>query len=635
VVHRLGSRRSGYVLGAASCAALVLAVAWAALWCLSAGCTAGASETSQSQNCEARYAVGQAQRLFKTAAESVEHCERLARQDVHAFCGQQGIDGWREISGRITFMKGGTERPFHAGCGRKTLIRRNAYAALKDGNLVVYAGECGQLEDEVLGLLVRSDFAGLEKMEESLRTPTAVTSIGGSKRDLFYEAFAEAVDLPAVRDLVEIWVRTRPRSLAAHLALVRVLTASAWAARGAGFADTVTDEGRQRFTELCELSWTAAMEAQRVAPSDPTVYSHLVELGMALGKPRPVVEKAFADGLKLDPRNARLHRTMANYLSPSWYGSGEEFVQFAKETRQRVGVETFMRVVTLAMSADRAEFVRRYPNWWPELRQAFVEWERAYPTSAFAAHLFAWAACQYQDRETAQQTLAKLGKEWNGDVRYVWGTAEALESARTWAAGGTESWALPRPPNHPDALREKCDAGDGRACAQLARQHERGRVVAWDKEHSCALHEKACRLGIYSSCFQSAACRTGGKPETMDRGLAASMARDCCQAAGGQACDAGDIARMVAEMLTPTPAPPPLGIFCATRVAGVPEPYRSPWKTEDDCRAFARQKALEHCRTRGLGATEAVSVGYGLEQTDANGRTDTSTKGASFACTAR
>lgn len=117
----------------------------------------------------------------------------------------------------------------------------------------------------------------------------------------------------------------------AHLTKGRAYISYAWAARGNGWASTVSKENWKLMSERLEVADKAFSQAWKLDSHDPRICSEMVRLELGQGKGRDRMELWFQRGMKLNPGNYNLCFEKLNYLRPRWFGSHEEMIKFGRE----------------------------------------------------------------------------------------------------------------------------------------------------------------------------------------------------------------------------------------------------------------------------------------------------------------
>lgn len=142
----------------------------------------------------------------------------------------------------------------------------------------------------------------------------------------------EVVAVKTIEPLLEDWCEKSARSATARIAWGRFLIQSAWAARGGGWANTVTPEGWRLFGERLRRAKEKLEEAARLEPDRPDAWSDLLVVanGLQLSDEEAdgYLAKAAAVGRK-DFIRAHIRRLWG--LTPRWGGSNEAMFAFARK----------------------------------------------------------------------------------------------------------------------------------------------------------------------------------------------------------------------------------------------------------------------------------------------------------------
>jgi hypothetical protein len=189
--------------------------------------------------------------------------------------------------------------------------------------------------DELVGHVERGDFAAAERFLERHR------DAAWDDRAYFVEALAERCKPSAGAR----WSAARNGAVA-DLVRGRLLIASAWAARGSGRAESVSDAGWQIFTRDLEQARTHLERAADTDVSDPTALALLIKV--AIGADAEAAEGYFLRALERDPGHHLAHELMLLALSAKWHGSHEAMFEFARDAAEAApaGSSLPMLVVT-------------------------------------------------------------------------------------------------------------------------------------------------------------------------------------------------------------------------------------------------------------------------------------------------
>jgi Domain of unknown function (DUF4034) len=192
----------------------------------------------------------------------------------------------------------------------------------------------------------------------------------------------------------------------------------AWAARGGGDANTVTEEGWKLFAERLAVAEESLNRAWELNPKDvETPIAFLkVELGQSKGRER--MELWFQRAMALDPNNYDACYKKLYYLEPKWYGSEEALLDFGRECVQ--SKEWGGRVPLILLDAHLA--IRRYydkpkqddywklPEVWPDIQAAFDRFFELNPGVTKWYQNYAWYAYLCGQWDKFNELIPKLGR---------------------------------------------------------------------------------------------------------------------------------------------------------------------------------------------------------------------------------
>ena len=214
----------------------------------------------------------------------------------------------------------------------------------------------------------------------------------------------------------------------------------AWAARGNGMADTVTEDGWKGFNQHLALARKALNKAWRLDPSEPLAPSRMIYVSLGssgIGEMRQWFDRTVA--AQFDNDDA--WRQMRWGLRPRWHGDLDCMMAFgltALNTRRfDTGVPLmFLRSVLEIQSENHDQFILRRTNVWPHLETMFNGYIGAATNDeqrAMVRGRFAAAAFIAGKQEVAAQQLQLLNWQpppesllgWNQDLSGMALTVEA------------------------------------------------------------------------------------------------------------------------------------------------------------------------------------------------------------------
>lgn len=180
-------------------------------------------------------------------------------------------------------------------------------------------------------MLGSHDFAGLAAEEKTIMDNYRKGHVDTDEFSEQLIALVEPFSSSYIPD-AELWVKTQPRSYAAHLCLGRLYLYAAWEARGNKFANQTS---REQFDKMAELAQKALenLQASLTLFGKPySSYTNLIEIDALLsqGKMRHYLDSA----IKIDPTATHAYRRYFIYNTPRWGGSFKHLEFLLAEIRQ-------------------------------------------------------------------------------------------------------------------------------------------------------------------------------------------------------------------------------------------------------------------------------------------------------------
>jgi hypothetical protein len=298
-----------------------------------------------------------------------------------------------------------------------------------------------QFRGEILGLLTRRDYAGLDAAASAARSARDRVEGGAWKLFVVYNTVASpASGDSAARDeweshirVLEDWVKARPDSITARVALAEAYRDLGWKARGGGSANTVTDAAWKKFDDLTLKAVATLLEADKLPAKCPHWYFVMLELARDQGLGKNETRALFERAIAVEPAYYHYYREYALNLLPKWYGKPGDTEAFAEESNRRIGGRAgafvYFEIGTVLYCMCSDESVTPTLSW-QTLQEGFKEVVAHYGATPLKLNRFAVLAYLYRDRDTAKQTFATLGDQWEPTV---WRNRETFNAARTWA----------------------------------------------------------------------------------------------------------------------------------------------------------------------------------------------------------
>lgn len=226
----------------------------------------------------------------------------------------------------------------------------------------------------------------------------------------------------------------------------------AWDARGRGFADTVTAEGRRLLARRMAEAEAALTEAHDLDPDRPEAATQMLWVCVGRGHPREEMEQWFGLAMRAEPDNTAACHVKIEYLHPKWYGTADDYLGFAWQcvrTRNLPGRLPYVPVAHL-LTHYRVPRPTIFPNQLADLQSAYGRanvWQltrtaltvltRGDPDQGELRGLFARLACVAGRYDVARRELAGVADAAAGGFA----SPREFEFYRAWAA----STVLPAP----------------------------------------------------------------------------------------------------------------------------------------------------------------------------------------------
>jgi hypothetical protein len=301
---------------------------------------------------------------------------------------------------------------------------------------------------EEFGWFVRARLAArqyqqLDDIADSLQSCDLRFGNGASQLSAFYVfGFGEVNDKSDAgtweRHLARIreWRESRPSSRAADIALAFALTERGWAARGGGYAATVSEHGWRGFGGDLEEAREILDQCADSASTSPAWYEGMLNVLHGLGEDSLFVA-TYKEGVAKFPEYARLYLLMSWHLQPRWFGEPGDWEHFAAtcapQLPDSLRDELYARIVFFQARYVGHIFQDSQGLSWERAQRGCEVLERRWPDSSEGLSLSAYLACEAGQRAEARAAFEKLGNRLDYDV---WRGESAFLAARRWATSG-------------------------------------------------------------------------------------------------------------------------------------------------------------------------------------------------------
>jgi hypothetical protein len=229
------------------------------------------------------------------------------------------------------------------------------------------------------------------------------------------------------------WVKAKPQSITARVALAEAYGAYAWDARGDGTSDTVSETGWDLFKEHLEKSKDTLDEASSLEAKCPEWYLAMETVARGQGWSLPKAAELIQKAIEFEPGYYSSYGMHANFLLPKWFGEDGDTAKFAQQSADRIGgndgdILYFQIAPRVVCPCDEPEHLRMS---WPRIRKGAAETEDQYGASLINQNGLALLAVKFQDATVADKTFKRLGDNWD---KKTWMSEDRFRESVSWGS---------------------------------------------------------------------------------------------------------------------------------------------------------------------------------------------------------
>lgn len=256
-------------------------------------------------------------------------------------------------------------------------------------------------------------------------------------------SFRYGSDPDRMRAVLDRWLEAGPHSHYARVILGRFLVNYAWAWRGSGYANTVSDESRAKFRSSLEEARAVLEVARLNRPDDAEPSNILLTVAMGLGLPRETMESYYADIIELVPYHYGARSAKLEFIYPKWYGSWEEADAFLQECRDDAKQYPYLRSLQYSgyseMSRTRSgyEDILNDTNIQQEITSIYEDSLEKEPDSLSTLCDYAYVLYNFQQYEKSIAVFERVGDRFH--TSSLWASVIAYNRARAGAYAGYSS----------------------------------------------------------------------------------------------------------------------------------------------------------------------------------------------------
>jgi len=291
-------------------------------------------------------------------------------------------------------------------------------------------------------LLVRGDFAQLEKMAMQNRTEKGRVLGGNWKIPSFYDgtSFPEHSspivdsDFLSMIDRLKHWEDSYPESAVPHLSLAYLYISYADFGRGNGFANEVTQAQWKLYNERTAQAKAQLLLASKLKDRDPFWYQVMQMVAHHEGWDKTSARELLDQAIAFEPTYFHYYRMYARYLEPQWYGEPGDIKALAEEVSalrpEPEGSILYFQVISSLACYCKQAMEDLQSTSFAKIKEGYTNLDHLYGTSNLNANRFAFLASLVLDKPATQAAFHSLIK---ADLS-VWTYQSTFDRAREWAA---------------------------------------------------------------------------------------------------------------------------------------------------------------------------------------------------------
>ncbi len=288
-------------------------------------------------------------------------------------------------------------------------------------------------------LVQKDDFQQLECIADASRSKKLRFAGGIWQLHAFYsgtsgvQGHATEEDWKDLQGHLDRWIAEKPQSITANVALAKFYVNYAWAARGNGMGDSVTDSGWKLFGQRTEKARTILDQASDRHDKCPEWYVTMQNVAFAqewdTARRNDLLQQAMASA----PDYYYIFRVEAEHLLPKWGGEDGDASNFAQISADRMGGERgdmlyFQIAGSIVCPCQEDEFHRMA---WPRVQKGYALLEKQYGASLTNLNLLALMATKNHDSVVADAAFKRIGDNWDP---YAWSNQAFFNQNRAIAA---------------------------------------------------------------------------------------------------------------------------------------------------------------------------------------------------------
>lgn len=230
------------------------------------------------------------------------------------------------------------------------------------------------------------------------------------------------------RERLQQWVKDKPNSIWAPVGLASFWIDYAWAARGSGWADSVTKEDWKKFHDRIKTAHETLDAAKRECPLWD---AERLTVCMAESAEPSEVNELFIEGAKKYPWFSSVYTRMTTILLPRWLGQPGDWQNFASMIGKEVGAATYLQIcLTASWYEDRTNVVNDKTVNWTLMKEGFEEQIKNNPKDLWLKNTYAAYAWLRKDQTAGKRAFELINNKAHPSV---WDTEAGYLDVKRWA----------------------------------------------------------------------------------------------------------------------------------------------------------------------------------------------------------
>ena len=301
-------------------------------------------------------------------------------------------------------------------------------------------------------MLVQHQFEALDGLGIELRDPNIRLVGGNSQLYEFYGAMGafaggglfsciSQVSFDEKRRLLEQWVASNPKSIAAHIALGQFWWNVGYKHRGTGYADSVGFfQWISSFGAMYRAKSAMAEIDSRADPHGRYLLMEIAQNDFSLfDNKRKSLDDSYREAVEAYPAYFHFYSQRAEILQVRWYGQPGELEAYEASLATSPGGDAGLVAYSfiaykLMQNTERSILLQTNGLSWPLIRSGYAARERLYGMRNRDWNALLNLSLAGIDRDAAKAALAHIGRNWDP---VVWMEQRYFDEAVEWTNGAS------------------------------------------------------------------------------------------------------------------------------------------------------------------------------------------------------